>query len=160
MNAVRMAALVVVAVLFLAVCGGENDGSENAGLPARADSVRGDTTGVAGTLGIEATQGDLVDEMEASMQMMTSMSADSMETMLPMHRRLLSDMIARINQDMTAASLAGDAAWTATVDSLQDDLTRMPNFGDDELRAFMPAHQDRVMRLIRMHRSMTAQIGR
>ena len=106
------------------------------------------------------TQGDLVDHLEASMQMMTSMSADSMVSMVPLHSQTLAAMIVRMSQDMTDIRMAGDAAWTAAVDSVRNDLTRMPELGDEELKAFMPAHQDRVMRLIRMHRAMTARIGK
>ena len=148
---------VLVAILSLSACGSGDDGGDGAEPRARAEGLaEGDQTGAAGMPGLEATQGDLVDEMEAGMQMMASMRADSMMSMLPTHARLLADMIARMSQDMAATHAPGDAAWTATVDSLRNDLLRMSAMGDEALKAFMPTHQERVTRLIRMHRSMTA----
>jgi hypothetical protein len=47
-----------------------------------------------------------------------------------------------------------DEAWTATVDSLREDLSRMPEMGAQELRDWMPRHRARMTRLMEMHRAM------
>ena len=160
-NVAGMTRSAMVAVLFLSACVGESDAGRDAGDQTPSDSSPvSQSEGTAEMVGIDATQGDLVDDLEASMQMMISMSADSMVSMVPLHRQTLAGMIVRMSQDMTDIRMAGDAAWTAAVDSVRNDLTRMPELGDEELKAFMPAHQDRVMRLIRMHRAMTARIGK
>jgi hypothetical protein len=54
--------------------------------------------------------------------------------------------------------MTADAAWTATVDSLRQDLTRMPDLGGGEIAAMMPAHRARVERLIESHRTMTRRM--
>ena len=50
--------------------------------------------------------------------------------------------------------MQADPLWQATVDSLRNDLTRMPDLSARELAALMPEHRTRVMRLMEMHRGM------
>lgn len=59
-----------------------------------------------------------------------------------------------MNREMRNMSMAADAGWKATVDSLRQDLVRMPQMGRTELQSFMPAHQVRLERLMQMHDSM------
>ncbi len=63
-------------------------------------------------------------------------------------------MLAQMNREMREMDMAGDEAWTATVDSLRQDLTRMPEMSRDEMAATMPGHRARMNRLMEMHRSM------
>jgi hypothetical protein len=51
-----------------------------------------------------------------------------------------------------------DAQWNATADSVRQDMTRMPDMSAAELRAFMPEHRARMMRLMEMHRSMMSRM--
>ncbi|MBW3631273.1 MAG: hypothetical protein KY464_18570, partial [Gemmatimonadetes bacterium] len=94
------------------------------------------------------------------MQMMHGMSPDSMRAVMPQHRQMAANMLAQMNRDMQQMNMPGDASWTATVDSLRQDLTRLPEMGAQELGAFMPAHHARMTRLRDMHRTMMAGMQR
>jgi hypothetical protein len=80
---------------------------------------------------------------------------DSLKAMLPTHRQTAANLIAQMNREMRQMNMPADPAWTATVDSLRQDLVRMPEMGAAELQSAMPAHAARLGRLMRMHRSMT-----
>lgn len=63
-------------------------------------------------------------------------------------------MLAQMNREMRGMDMAGDEAWTATVDSLRQDLTGMPEMSPDEMAATLPGHRARMNRLMEMPRSM------
>ncbi len=63
-------------------------------------------------------------------------------------------MLAQMNREMREMDMAGDEAWTATVDSLRQDLTGMPEMSPDEMAATLPGHRARMNRLMEMPRSM------
>jgi hypothetical protein len=67
-------------------------------------------------------------------------------------------MLARMNREMRDMNMTADAAWNATVDSLRQDLTRMPELTGSELEAIMPGHRARMMRLMEMHRTMMSEM--
>lgn len=52
--------------------------------------------------------------------------------------------------------MGADATWSSTVDSLRQDLTRLPEMSAQEMDGFMPERRARVMRLMEMHREMMA----
>jgi hypothetical protein len=74
--------------------------------------------------------------------------------MLPIHRQMAANMIAQMNREMGGMNMGADAGWTATVDSLRQDLVRMPEMGGSELQSFVPAHHARLERLMQMHQAM------
>ena len=96
----------------------------------------------------------MMEEMQAHMRTMQGVGGDSLKAMLPMHRQMAANMIAQMNREMRDMNMAADAGWTATIDSLRQDLVRMPEMGGSELQSFVPAHQARLERLIQMHGSM------
>ncbi len=96
----------------------------------------------------------MMEQMQAHMRGMDGVSADSMKAMLPTHRRMVTNMISQFNKDMSGMDMSANTAWTATVDSVQRDLTRMPEMSASELQQFKPAHHSRVMRVMDMHRTM------
>ena len=102
--------------------------------------------------------GDDMSAMMAHMQRMRGTRADSMQAMLPMHRQMAANMLAQMNREMRDMNMTADARWNATVDSLRTDLTRMPEMSGSELEAMMAGHQDRMMRLMDMHRTMMAEM--
>ena len=59
-----------------------------------------------------------------------------------------------VKEPSVGCKLAADSDWSTTMDSVRQDLVRMPEMSEQELRALMPAHRDRVVRLMEMHRSM------
>ena len=144
---------IAAAVALLAACGGGEEGTEVA---VEADTATQASPEAAGGMqGMAGMQGDgMMQEMQSHMQMMMGMSPDSMAAMMPQHRQMAANMLAQMNRDMQQMNMPGDAAWTATVDSLRQDLTRLPEMSAQELGAFMPGHHARMTRLMEMHRSM------
>jgi len=150
--------MVVVAVGVLAVmnaCKGA-DKSPNDSASAAAPSPAGaDSGGMAGMPGMGGSQGGSVaEQMQAHMQMMQGVGPDSLKAMLPAHRQMAANMIATFDKEMRDMKMTGDAAWTATMDSLRNDLRTMPELSATELRARMAAHEARATRLTQMHRTM------
>ena len=146
--------------LVLAACQRED-------APATAGAAAGDTmAGMPGMAGMDhgAVQGGMesggmMDQMQAHMRAMDGAGADSMRAMVPMHRQMVANMVAQFNREMRDMSMQTDVGWDATVDSLRRDLVRLPELSAGEVQAFMPAHRDRVMRLMEMHRSMMQNMG-
>ena len=150
--------LLLIAPLFLAACGG---GADN----EMADEGMSEMPGMSGMEGMEGMEGmdadggDMMDRMMAHMRMMEGMSGDSMQSMLRTHRQMAANMIASMNREMGDMDMPADEAWTATVDSLRNDLVVMPDMDAAELDALMPAHHRRMMRLMEMHREMMEGMG-
>ena len=152
--------LAVGIVAVLAACGtpeeGQQGGQGAASKPGMGmDSPGGmqDMPGMGGDTG-GMTDGGMMAEMQQHMQRMMGAGADSMRAMMPMHRQMTANMLSRLNREMRDMNMTGDDRWTATVDSIRQDLVRMADMSGEELRAAMPAHRDRVMRLLEMHRDM------
>ena len=148
----------LIFTLTLAACGGSDEANDKAAAPPPA-APAADTT-MSGMQGMGGTQGGgMTEEMQAHMRSMQGAGGDSLKAMLPMHRQMAANMVAQMNREMSDMNMATDAGWTATVDSLRQDLVRMPEMGAAELQSFMPAHQARLERLMEMHRGMMRQMG-
>jgi len=80
-----------------------------------------------------------------------------MQSMIPTHRQMVANMLSTMNDEMRRMNMPANAQWTATVDSLRQDLIRMPEMSAAELVTIMPAHRARMMRLMQMHRTMTGK---
>jgi hypothetical protein len=143
----------LIFTLALAACGGADTAQEEtAASPPAAPAGKEAMPGIEGMSGMQG--GGMMEEMQAHMQSMQGAGGDSLKAMLPMHRQMAANMIARMNREMRDMNMAADAGWTATVDSLRQDLVRMPEMGAPELQSFMPAHQARLERLMQMHEAM------
>jgi len=95
-----------------------------------------------------------MDSMEAHMRMMDGMSGEQIKAMLATHRQMLANMVSQMNQEMRSMNMSADPQWTATADSLRQDLVHMPDMSAAELKRAMPAHHARVTRLLQLHRAM------
>lgn len=116
--------------------------------------------GMEGMKGMmDSTMGGMSGEMQAHMTSMMSASGEGMKGMLPMHRQMVANMIAKMNGEMRDMKMASNTEWPATVDSLRKDLVRMPELSSAELTAMMPAHAGRVTRLGEMHQKMMRFMG-
>lgn len=109
--------------------------------------------GMGGQRGGMTSSGSM-DEMQRHMEQMMGAGVDSMQAMLPMHRQMTANMLSTMNREMRDMNMAADSDWSMTMDSVRQDLVRMPEMSEQELRALMPAHRDRLVRLMEMHRSM------
>ena len=170
-RAVRHLIIGMATATALTACGTERDDGNAAGdtpaVTGQADTagqMAGHMPGMgsmdSGMMAGGMMGGAAMAEMEAHMRMMAGTSADSMQAMLPMHRQMVANMLSRMNGEMRQMNMAGDAAWTATADSLRQDLVRMPELSGQELRDLMPAHHTRMTRLMQMHERMMADMRR
>jgi hypothetical protein len=142
--------------LGLAACSAADSGNAaDSGQASAAQDTAGAMSGMEGMPGMPGTGGSgMMEQMQAHLRMMDGAGPDSIQAMLPTHRQMVANMIAQFNKDMRGMNMPSDTAWTATVDSLRQDLTRMPEMSASELQQFMPAHGARVMRLMESHRTM------
>ena len=93
-------------------------------------------------------------------KMMQTMTSDQLAAILPMHRQMVANMLAQMTADMRSMNMPADAAWTATIDSVRQDLIHLPEMTKAELKQAMPAHAARVSRLVQMHKEMMAKMGK
>jgi hypothetical protein len=123
--------------------------------PTRRDSSGG-MTGMSGMAGMQGMMdGAMMDSMQTQMRMMDGMSASQMKAMLPMHRQMAANMLSQMNAQMKKMNMPANTAWTATMDSVRQDLVHFPELSAQELKSAMPAHHARMTRLMQMHRDMT-----
>lgn len=71
-----------------------------------------------------------------------------------MHRQMAANMLTQFNREMAQMNMPDDAAWRATVDSLRQDLARMPEWSAAEMQQMLPGHRARMLRLMEVHGSM------
>lgn len=145
-------ALTLILALGTSACGGNDQTAEEAQSDAPA------MPGMQGMGGMEGMHmgesGAMMREMTAHMQMMEGMTGDSAAAMLRTHRQVVGNMMAQMNREMADMNMGADARWNATVDSLREDLIRMPELSPGELDQLMPDHRARVERLMEMHEEM------
>lgn len=140
---------------LLAACASEGGRDDAAANQETAATDTGAAMGeMGGMQGMPDMGGGMMEQMQAHMRMMDGVGTDSMQIMMPMHRQMVANMISQMNREMREMNMSGDAAWTGTMDSVRQDLVRLPDMSGAELRNFMPAHRTRVMRLMDSHRSM------
>lgn len=147
----RALILAVAAALILPGCRSRED--------VGASDSAADSAAMAGMPGMGGSEmmSHMMDSVEVHMRMMDTASTATMQAMMPMHHQMADSMISRMDADMRRMNMATDSAWTATVDSLRQDLSRMRAMPASEMMAMMPAHRARMMRLMQMHRTMTGK---
>lgn len=162
----RMRTAVLIAVLLATgACESEQQPPE-ATVPVQPDERTDGTPGMPGMQPMPGMQNmpgmqtQMSARVTAHMHAMQGVSADSLRSVMPMHRQMVANMIAQMNREMRDMNMAGDTRWNATVDSLRTDLINMPDMNDQELEVMMPAHHDRVARLMEMHDAMMASMQR
>ena len=109
--------------------------------------------GMAGMKGMGAMSG-MMGPMQKQMDAMMKISPEQMKAMMPAHRQMAANLLATMTADMRNMNMSGDAAWSATIDSVRRDLATMPELSGKEMAAAMPAHHARMMRLMGMHTTM------
>ena len=94
------------------------------------------------------------DSMRAQMHMMDTMSGNQLKAMVPMHRQMVANMLSSFDDAMQRMNMTADSNWTALRDSIRQDLIHMPDLSAPQLKAAMPNHEGRLMRLMKMHADM------
>lgn len=145
-------ALLIGAVLAGACTSG--DEPDNAALSDTVPAPAQPMDGVDGMGGMQSSA--MMTQMSSHMEQMRTAGADSIMRLMPDYRQMSASMLSQMNSEMQDMNMEGDARWNATVDSVRQDLARMPELGADGLQALMPAHHERMTRLMEMHRTMMA----
>lgn len=109
-------------------------------------NVAGDTSGTM--------MSPMMEQMQAHLRKLDGVGGDSLKAMLSMHRSMVANMIAESNDQMRKMNMSATPAWQDSIDSLRQDLVRMPDMTASQLHSFMPEHRARIMRFMEMHRSM------
>jgi len=89
-----------------------------------------------------------IDSVTADIDSMSSAGGDAQRRMLPAHEALLSEFLTRNDAKMRAMHEQIDPDWLTVIDSVRNDLARMPNMSSAQLHAFFPEHARRVMRIV------------
>lgn len=146
------------AILAIACAGSEQQADDTAAAVATATTpTRSGMEGMAGMQGMPMAGGMNTDQMRAHMTAMQGAGGDSLMRMSQMHRQMAANMIAQFNREMSRMDMPEDPQWRATVDSVRQDLVRMPELTVAEMEQMMPAHHARMVRLMEMHRAMMSR---
>ncbi len=164
----RSSIVLAVLVVALGACAKKETAVDTAGAAMRAAS--GDSATAGGMSGMpmqgmggmkgmaggdSSTMGGMtMADMQKQMDAMMKASPEQMKAMLPMHRQMAANMLAQMNTQMRTMNMPANAAWTATVDSVRQDLVRLPEQSAQQLKDAVPAHHARMMRLMQMHDAM------
>lgn len=89
-----------------------------------------------------------IDSVTTDLDSMSSATGDAQRHMLPAHEQLVSDFLTRNDAKMRAMHVKIDPDWLSVIDSVRNDLARMPNMSSAQLHAFFPEHARRVMRIV------------
>lgn len=145
----RIVGFLLLPLLFaVAACGEGQDGPGDAGLPATGDATgAGPAQGAAGAGGSAA----LMAEMHGHLAMMEAAGGDEIMPVLSRHSGMVTELIARMEAERRASGTGAGDAWSATADSVRQDLARMSTMDPGELEEVMPAHLGRITRLMSMH---------
>jgi len=145
------------AILACVVASGSTCGGQEQEVPEREtmDDMPGMSPERApGTPMAGGDQTQVMQQMRMHMQQMSATPADSLMGVMPMHRQRVGQMLGAMDSASMARGMAMDSTWSATRDSVRDDLSRMEAMSAEELREFMPAHRARVERLMSMRDSV------
>lgn len=153
MNARNVTGVLLIGAVLAGAC----TGGDEADSAALSDTVPAPAQPMEGMDGMGGMQNSpMMTQMSSYMEQMRTAGADSVMRMMPDYRQMAGNMLSQMNSEMRDMNTEGDARWNATVDSVRQDLTRMPDLSADEMQALMPAHHERMTRLMEMHRTMMA----
>ena len=146
--------VLALAMVISAACGGSEKAQQRDAQSRSAAAPAADTAGPAmqGMGGMQGMDDAMMAQMQSHMHAIQSLSADSLAKALPEHRQMAANMLARMNQQMRG--MQGGPEWDEAVSAVRQDLTRMPEMSAEELKVYLPRHQEQVNKLMELHRSM------
>ena len=159
-DAPRSASATIAALLFLGVvtaCGPHEAATirDSAGIRdvgalegARAVASGGAVTQPADSSNAAAATA-VTDSLRAQLRMMSAMDTQQMTAILPTHNRLVASLLSRLTHEWPKGVHPGKGERSATIDSLRADLARLPGMTAEQLGQAMPAHLERVQRILR-----------
>jgi hypothetical protein len=145
-------ALVLMTVVSVAACQGSSEDQPAAETATASDSASGSDAGTSDMSAMATSQ--MIRDMRMSLSRTSALSPDSLKALIPEHRQKAANLIAEMNREMTSMEMSSDAPWTATIDSLREDLVRLADVDAAQLQALMPEHGRRLERLMASHEAM------
>ena len=121
--------------------GGEEPGGEAAADSAAPSGIE-QTVGAAGRAAATAR----IAEMRSHLNVITAAGGDEMVPMIPQHQQLVATLLTELS-----VSAPNNPGWTATADSIRQDLSRMSNMPANELDQLMDPHAERINRLMQLY---------
>lgn len=139
--------MMAMAVVVAACGGGTRDTNDTAAGATAAGAMAGHDMG-------NMQSSAMMDSMVVHMRAMENADAAALQSMVPMHRQMAANMVAQINTEMGSMKMPADQRFTALMDSVRQDLTRLPDVSSAQLKSFMTEHHGRLSRLMQTHRDM------
>ncbi len=157
-----MKTVTVMSLLSAAALAATLSACRSAG-PGRGDG--GTMMGSSGGMGNMGNMGGMAgmtnaggwNSMETSLGAMDNMSAAQLEAAFPANRQAAGEMLSRMGADVQGMHMSPSASWSATTDSIRQDLSHMAGLTGAQMKAAMPAYHGRMTRLMDMHRQMMAR---
>jgi hypothetical protein len=112
--------------------------ASNAGSPAVA------VVDTAGNALIKRT----VLEVTEDVNRLSAASAAEQKQRLGAHISAVNGMLSRFEDKVRAMHVTMDPDWVAVIDSVKNDVARMPDMPTGQLHDFLPEHNRRVMRIV------------
>ena len=146
----RVVVLAACAAMIAAVAGCERGRASQASAattarePSRTPSRFKDAADSMQMVAIKHT----IDSVTSDLDSMSAANGDAQRHMLPAHEELVSDFLTRNDAKMRSMHVKIDPDWLKVIDSVRNDLARMPNMSSKQLHAFFPEHARRVMRIV------------
>ena len=91
----------------------------------------------------------VMDSLRAQLRLMSAMNTQELTAILPAHGRMVTSLLARLTHDSPTGAHPGKDELKATIDSVRDDLARLPGMTAQQLGQAMPGHLARVQRVVR-----------
>jgi len=131
----------LAAILMIAACGKQERAPEQSGQMSgmQGMSMRGDS---------------LMPMMRAHLDSLAATPPQFVGGMVARHEELASQLLDAMGADMTTMGMKADSAWKALADSVKRDLSDLPTLSGQRLGSRVPAHVDRMRRLMTMHQGM------
>lgn len=145
-RAVVLAACVAI-IAAAAGCEGGQPSSVSAATMARKPAKASRFKDAADSLQMVAIKHS-IDSVTTDLDSMSSANGDAQRHMLPAHEQLVSEFLTRNDAKMRAMHVKIDPDWLSVIDSVRNDLARMPNMSSAQLHTFFPEHAHRVMRIV------------
>lgn len=105
------------------------------------------------------TQGG-TDGMRTHMDRMAELPTDRLGDVLPVHRQMVENMLARMERARHEMDVTSDAEWHTQADVLRQDLVRMGSMTDEEMLRALPEHTERITDILDFHARTLARSGR
>lgn len=97
---------------------------------------------------------EMMAAMRAHVDSLATLPPEQMMDLLAAHDSMARRMLDAMEGDMGAMGMAGDATWSALLDSVRQDLRALPSLSGEDLILRARAHAGRMRRLLRMHEGM------